>query len=292
VAGILDDGYHLIKKNNAAYQFWGLAQANAKNNETGEEVILNLVPPPLQQLRWGIRMLKGLIVPSKALAEDWSLYTKTYRIHNHLDEERYKGEEKLFPHEDTLWIAWSGSLSHFESFEDSGLFLALADTIKRFKNVRILISGDKRVYDKIPVAEGKKIFSSFVPENQYASLLRSCEIGLAPLCGTYDLRRSWLKFLDYGICKVPVIASDLQPYEELRDYGLMTQNTYQSWKSALARMIKNYPEYKQKAETTSYEFAISQTFDRNVDKLLAVYQQIIDDHYPDEEQIWHPNAIH
>ena len=292
VAGILDDAYHLIKKNNAAFPFWNLAQVQAHNNETGEDVRLNLVPPPLQQLRWGLRMVKGLIVPSKALAEDWSLYTKTYRIHNYLDEERYVGEEKLYPHEDTIWLAWSGSLSHLESFEDSGLLMAIADTIKRFKNVRILISGDKRVYDKIPVPEGKKIFSNFVPENQYSNLLRSADIGIAPLVGTYDIRRSWLKFLDYAICKVPVIASDFEPYEELGDYGLLTKNDYQSWKSNLARIIKNYPEYKQRAETTSYEFAMSQTFDRNIDKLLAVYQQIIDDDYPDKEQIWHPNAIH
>ena len=278
ICAILDDGYQVILPQNAAYSFWGLSQVLGKNNETGEQVMLNIVPPPLKQLGWGLRMVKSLLVPSKQLSIDWAQHTKTYRIHNYLDGQRYEGIDRLFPHEDTIFLYWGGSLSHFESFEGSGLFTALSDTLKRFKNVRLLISGDKRVYDRVIADEGKKFFSPFVKEEDWGKLLRSADIGLCPLSGVYDLRRSYLKPLEFFASGVPVLGSNLSTYEELFEYGTFIDNGIENWKRALAKMIRNYPEYKAKAEKAK-EFALTQTYERNIQKLLDVYQQVINDEY-------------
>jgi glycosyltransferase involved in cell wall biosynthesis len=80
--------------------------------------------------------------------------------------------------------------------------------------------------------------------------------------------------------KVPWIASQYPTYDELHDFGLMTENGELNWMKALTEMIENYPEYKKKAETVSYEFALEQTGDKNIEKTLALYQKLIDSPYP------------
>lgn len=278
VAVIFDDAYHIIEPENVSYPFWHNSTVIEINPETKEKRTVNVVPKPLDQFKWGLRISKGAIMPTKVLAEDWQDYTYTYATHNYLDMDRYKDSEPLIKHSDIV-LGWCGSMSHFSSFTRSEILPAINYVIKKYPNVKIMIGGDRRVFDRINVPESKKLFVPYVPEEQWASLVRSIDIGLAPMAGDYDQRRSWIKALEYMVLKVPWIASKSKTYEELEDYGKIINNSLNNWKDGLCEMIENLSEKKKFAETTAYEFALEQSQDKNVDKNLAIYQAIIDSDY-------------
>ncbi len=281
VAIIFDDDYTRIEPLNASYNFWHDSIVQTKN-EKGEIVNAKIVPSNVTQLRRGVRLAKAYVGPSRLLAEDWSKYTKSFRIYNYLDLDRYpQNVEPLLPY-DGITIGWCGSLSHVSSFTDSGILPALTYVARKYDNVRILCGGDKRVFDKVNLPESKKIYQPFVPEDQWAALQKSISIGLAPLSSNFDRRRSRIKVLEYMIMKVPWIATNFETYEEMGEYGKLVDNSVENWKSALCDYIENYDKYKKIAETTNYEYALSQTYEKNIDKLLAVYQEIIN--MPDRDE--------
>jgi len=280
VIGIFDDAYDIMHHENISYRFWTHGEVNLKDPE-GKEVKGTMKPHPLTQFKWGHNILKGLQVPSVNLQKDWSKYNpNTYYVHNYLDIEKYMNVEQLYPHQkEDILIGWCGSLSHHSSFTGSGVLDALKRICKNYENVTVLISGDKRIYDLLEVK--KKLFQPFVPPEKWTPLLKSLDIGLAPLSGEYDKRRSWIKALEYMALKVPFVATDYPTYSELREYGKMTENGYRPWLDSLTEVIENYPAYKEKAENEGYQFALSQSSDANIEKVtLKLYQKFINMPYP------------
>jgi len=278
VAVYFDDSYPHIDNFNASYLFWHEGKVTGINDETKVEGVFNVVPHPISQFRWGNFIAKGIIVPSVQLAKDWSKYAKTYRSHIYLNLERYKNEDILMPHEDII-IGGGGSISHLNTFLDCKIFPAFKAICETFNNVRILTWGDKRIYDLIDVPENKKIYVPFVEEGKYSALLRSLDIGVAPLATEFDMRRSWLKPLEFSICKVPWIASDLLPYSELRVYGKLVKNTKRDWEYGLSNLILNLDKYKEKSRTDVYRFALEQSWDKNIYKLIDIFEKIINSKY-------------
>jgi glycosyltransferase involved in cell wall biosynthesis len=187
--------------------------------------------------------------------------------------------EPLFPHENIV-IGWCGSMSHYSSFTDSGIFPALQKICKRYPNVSILFGGDQRNYDNLNVPANQKKFQQFVPPDQWEKLVKSLDIGLAPLSGEYDKRRSWIKCLEYMALQVPFVASDYPTYSQLKDYGVFVKNDQWEWERKLTDMIENYLTYKQKAIEEAYPFALLQSSDNNIRNTLAIYQKLIDSQYP------------
>lgn len=278
ILAIFDDAYDIMHPQNISYRFWTYGELTVKDN-TGQERVVKMIPTPLEQFKWGLRMVKGVQVPSVYLAKDWSKYNTTHYVHNYLDWEKYQNIEPLIPHEGEIVIGWCGSMSHHSSFTDSGVLDALRKVTKRYPNVKVLIGGDKRIFELLETS--KKVYQPYVPREQWTALLKTIDIGLAPLSGEYDKRRSWIKALEYMALKVPWIASKYPTYDELHDYGYMTENGYVNWERSLCDMIDNYPKYKEKADTIAYEFAEKQSSDNNIEKVtLALYEKLINSPYP------------
>jgi glycosyltransferase involved in cell wall biosynthesis len=184
----------------------------------------------------------------------------------------------LHPH-DNIVIGWCGSLSHRSSFTNSGIISALKNTVSKHKNVSLLIGGDKYIFDLLDVPNDRKIFQPYVPEDQWAQLLKSIDIGLAPLCTIYDKRRSWIKVLEYMALQMPWVASNFPAYEELKQYGTITENGSENWENTLSNMIENFDKEKQKAMGDGYKFALSQSTDNNILKTIELYKSIISQPY-------------
>jgi len=279
VIGIFDDAYDIMHPQNISYKFWTHGELTIKDQD-GKDKVVKMMPHPLDSFKWTLRMFKGVQVPSINLQKDWSKYNpNVHYVHNYLDIDKYMNAEPLYPHPGEIVIGWCGSMSHYSSFTDSGVLDALRKITKRHSNVKILISGDKRIYDLLETKN--KIFQPFVPKEQWTGLLKTLDIGLAPLSGEYDKRRSWIKALEYMALKVPWVASNYPTYNELHDYGVMVENNYSSWEKALNDMIENYDKYKERADTTAYDFALSQSSDANIEKVtLALYDKLINSPYP------------
>ena len=210
---IFDDAYRKLNKDNPAYSFWEFGEIKHQDI-SGEVSTIKINPPPKVQLEWGVHMSKGLQTVSQALCDDWAEWNDTYLIHNHLAMDRYRNvTQPLFPHsKDEIWIGWTGSLSHRYSFEWSGIMMAYRKICRKYPNVKILITGDKKIYDELDISNKKKMFCAFVPSEQYPALIKSLDICTIPLAGEYDKRRSQIKPLECLALRVPFIASNYPNY--------------------------------------------------------------------------------
>jgi glycosyltransferase involved in cell wall biosynthesis len=280
IGAIFDDAYDIMHPQNISYNFWTHGELKYKESQDGPEKTAYMKPPPIEQFKWGLQMVKGVQVPSVNLAKDWSKYNNTYYVHNFLDMDKYMDVKPLYSHpEDEIVVGWCGSMSHYASFNDSGVIQGLRKISRKYPNVRVLISGDRRLFDLLDVKN--KVFQPFVPAAQWGPLLKTLDIGLCPLAGEYDKRRSWIKALEYMALKIPWIATKYPTYDELHDFGLMTDNGYKNWEESLMQMIEEYPKWKNIAETSGYEYALEQSSEKNIEKVtLALYEKLIDEPYP------------
>jgi glycosyltransferase involved in cell wall biosynthesis len=276
-ASIFDDSYNTMHPANPAYKFWNHGFVMFKDGE-GNTHETAMCPLPLLQLAWGLSMTKGLQTVSQTLANDWDFCTNTHVINNHLVIEEYENITPLLPHEGIV-IGWTGSLSHYDSFDSSGVIAALECIVNKFPEVDILISGDKKVFDMIKIPENRKLFSPYVMKEQYPSLIRTLDIGLAPLYGEYDKRRSWIKGLEYLALGVPFIASDLPTYSSLSDYCTLVNNSPEDWETAITDHIISLKKYKERALDMGVPFAKTQDIKLHLQERIDLYNHFIQTPY-------------
>jgi len=279
IIAIFDDAYDKMHPRNVSYRFWTYGEVKGRD-EKGNPVLGHMEPKPLVQFKWAMKIVKGIQVPSVNLAKDWSIYNKTYHVHNFLDVDLYKNINPLIPKaKDEIVIGWCGSMSHHSSFTDSGVVEALEIISKKYPKVKILIGGDKRIFELIK--SENKIFQKYVPEGQWTALLKSLDIGLAPLSGEYDKRRSWIKALEYMALEIPWIATNYITYSELADFGIMTENGQENWVNSIENMLDNYGKHKKLAETEALDFAMEQDSEKKVQTVtLPLYEKLINEPYP------------
>lgn len=263
-----DDAYDLTPATNPSYPFWfkgTVVQADGAAQ--------TIDPIPLTQFKWGLRLAHAATVPSKRLADDWQAYTPVHYLPNYIDLEKY--QDILPERHDGVWIGWGGSVSHLQSFTGSGILAALKRVCRARPQVKVLIHGsDQRIFDQLPLPPQQKLLHPWVPYAEWPRQLAKFDIGLAPLYGAYDERRSWIKVLEYMVMKIPWIASDGPAYADLRPYGWLVKNTPSAWERVLLDVIDHLDDYRAEAAHEPYLFGISQAVDANVDKIMAVYAAI------------------
>jgi hypothetical protein len=138
-----------------------------------------------------------------------------------------------------------------------------------------MICGDnQRVFDQLPIPDGQKILHPRVPYTEWPQVLAKFDLGLAPLHGPYDERRSWIKVLEYMVMKIPWAASEGPAYGELRPYGWLVKNTVSGWERVLLDMVDHLDDYRAEAGREPYLFGIGQGVDENVDRVIATYAGI------------------
>jgi hypothetical protein len=272
-----DDAYQLMPPQVKNYEFWieGKRRTVDANNQPVVEI---MDPPPLTQFKWGLRLVHAATVSSDQLVQDWSSYTDVHLLPNYMEIDRYL-EVRPQPHEGII-IGWGGSLSHLQSFTESGLISALKVVCNARPQVRVMICGDPRVYQALPLTPEQKVFCPWVSFKEWPQQVSNFDIGLAPLFGPYDQRRSWIKVMEYMALKIPWVASDGPAYHALRSYGWLVQNRANVWERILFDMVDNLAGHKSEAERDPFLFCLSKSIDQNLDKIVAIYQSIQSKHFP------------
>lgn len=263
-----DDAYDLMPPTNVAYRYWHEGLATNAGGATH-----TIDPHPLTQFKWGLRLAHAATVPSQRLADDWRAHADIHYLPNYIDLEKYQGIE-LEPH-DGVVIGWGGSLSHLQSFTGSSVMTALKRVCLARPQVKVMICGnDRRIFDRLPLSPAQKILAPWTPYAAWPQRLAQFDIGLAPLHGAYDERRSWIKVLEYLVMKIPWAASDGPAYAELRPYGRLVKNTPAAWERTLLDMVDHLADHKAEAAREPYRFGINQAIDVNVETLIATYTHI------------------
>jgi len=267
-----DDAYDLIPDSVETSRHW-------RHNEVLVETEEGLRWEPsdhnfLAEFKIGLRMVSAATTPSELLAADWQEYTTTYILPNYADAHYFQNVQ----HEehDGIVIGWGGGVSHLESFSGSGVLPALAEVCRQRPQVQIMICGnDRRIFNLIPVPEECKLHHPFVPFARWPHVLGKFDIGIAPLYGRYDQRRSWLKAVEYLLARVPWVASAGAPYRRLASYGRLVRNKPEEWAKALLDLVDNLETYRATAATKGYMQGLRLTMDANVDTYLQTYEHIL-----------------
>jgi glycosyltransferase involved in cell wall biosynthesis len=226
-----DDAFDLITPSNALpYRFW-----IEGNGEKGR-----IIPPPLKQFAEGLNMCNAAFVPSKLLRRDWGKYTDIYHIPNFLWPEPYDRAlaqpRQHSPKE--VWIGWGGSAGHREGLLGSGVLTALERICARHTHVRVVFCGnnaDILEYTNIPAEQRRAV--EWQEYARWPTQLREFNIGLAPLSGEFDRRRSWLKVLEYAYMGIPCVATASEPYEDFVGSVALVSNEPEAWEAELHHWV-------------------------------------------------------
>jgi hypothetical protein len=187
--------------------------------------------------------------------------------------------------QDRIVIGWGGSVSHYDSWWGSGLFEAAKYITKHYPEVLWLICGnDPRLQAQLPVHRDNKHWQPGVEPSQWPQIIKTFDIGVAPLYGPYDQRRSWLKTLEYGLAGVPWVATDGEPYADHRGLGVLLKNDPTTWERELEKIITNL---KTEQELATERVAIYQQWliANQVTTYEKVFKRIINDFTMDHTRL-------
>lgn len=228
---------------------------------------------PLEQFRWGLRLVDAAIVPSTRLMIDWMPFAEVYEVPDYLNADQYPASKQA--HENDIWI---GVANHARtaSLKNSGLLKALESVCKSRPHVRLIL----------PDSEGAAVEKSNLPSSQvvrycphsfeaWADILLKLDIGLVPVHGEYDLRLGRESLLEFMISKTPWIASDQPGFRELSRYGKLVPNAWEAWEAVILKFADHIDIMQKRAAGEPFLFALSQDIRENIDKVLRLYTHIL-----------------
>jgi glycosyltransferase involved in cell wall biosynthesis len=274
IAADLDDAYLIMPSSVASHRFWKQGIVGGKKD--GKDVHIQMTYKPDEQLVWGVKLCNALISPSKVICEDWKAYTpNTFLVPNYIDSSLYIPHRRV-PGDGTIVIGWGGSFSHLDSWNGSKIIPALHRILMERKNVRLsLAGGDPRIYGQFHRQRSQVMIHSWVPHDKWPETLAEFDIGVIPLSGEYDQRRSWIKPLEYSIMGIPWVGSSNRMTDEFSTMGTLVRNKSMDWYEALIEAIDDI-EGRRAAMFPWMHWAEDQDVRANVHNLISTYQQIID----------------
>jgi len=237
----LDDAYQYMPTSLHAFRFWHEGVVRQKDKE------IKLMYKPIDQLLWSLKMIRYLSSPSEIILNDWSKYDiKTILIPNYIESEKYR-KHMVEDINGEIHLGWGGSSTHYISFRESGIINALTRILKKHKNVKLcLTTPDERVVSEFKPIKDKIVYQSWVSYEEWPKALAKTDIGIIPLAGKYDERRSWIKPLELACMGIPWLSSYNKSYESVPG-GQFVKNTANWWEEAIDNAIYNFKELKKRS---------------------------------------------
>lgn len=269
VVADFDDPYDMITPSHGpAYQLWmqGIATRN-------DGMPMRLEPHPQASFRTALGYAGLATTPCQRLCDDWAPHTRQIRLRpNWLDWSLYETVHRD-PHAG-VWIGWGGSNGHLQSFARSGLLVALRRVMRARAEVQLHLYGlTDSIADQLDVPQDRLVVRNWETFDRWPQGCAQFDVGLAPLAGAYDERRSWLKPLEYMACGVPWIASDFPNYRELGAYGVLVRNTPDDWERAILERLERLSDCQAQALLAPRERARAECADQHVNALIAMFTQ-------------------
>lgn len=267
----LDDAYEIMHHDTGspAADFWMLGK---QPDENGNMVILQ--PHPREVLKTGVKLAGAVSSPSKVILDDWKPRgVKTYWLPNYLEVGIYK-RSNPYRMPGKIMIGGGGSMGHVKSWADSGVTEALNKLCREDKRIMVMFTGDERVLQKMRFPPSQRVNLSWVPYSLYYQNLSRFDIGIIPLAGEYDRRRSWIKPAEYSIMGIPWIGSDYEPNRDVNG-GRLVENTEQAWYEALRDYVSRVEELTAKAMQERVDRLNEFDIDIHLPRLIDTYEMII-----------------
>lgn len=267
----VDDAYHAIPSDNPSSIFWNNKLARSENGHD-----IHLPFDPQKDIINGARIVNAVTSPSDLLCSYWLNYAPSYLVPNYFPIGGYISAKQNIETPNRVVVGWGGSVSHVKSFVDSNIIPALRKIASEHNDIQIVIAGGgDGLINKLKIKNMRVI--EWTPMNNWYATLNSFTVGVAPLAGTYDNFRSWIKVMEYMLMRKPWVASNVFPYQSLDQFGTLVRNKTKDWESAILDAVYHPDEQK---INSGYCYALQQDIDLNIEKVIAIYQKVIDDKRP------------
>jgi glycosyltransferase involved in cell wall biosynthesis len=239
--GEIDDNLWLIHETNPAYEVW-----------TRER---------LSGLEKCLRAVRLITTTTHALADYLKLLNSSVVILPNMLPSEYWQVKQTESLDGQIVIGWAGSSSHWPDLEM--LKGVIPQILDEYSNAEFHIAG----LDKAPFPEHKRIkIVEPVHGEDLALLLATFNIGLVPLIsGKFNDCKSDLKFIEYAMVGLPVVASKVDAYKQAivnGENGFLAGNP-KDWLKYLRRLLNN-PDLRQKMGENARKYAETRTIEQNI----------------------------
>ncbi len=238
----------------------------------GEE---NARPPAYRKFKERLALVDAVTVPSGSLLKDWRKKAKSiFLLPNCYDAGNlnWKKEKGSIG---GIAIGAICSQSHLHSWENTALPKALERLCRNREDLRVMIFGDKRVAEllKPRLEKVQLLYHEWRPFDEYSNVLRYFDIGVAPMYGPYDTRKSEQKIvIDYPLMRIPWVASKHGPYKD-QPGGFLVSKPWQ-WETRLRALVDD-AELRAKIAEEGFQAAQSRNIDENAALWERAYKSIL-----------------
>ena len=246
----------------------------------GKKVIVDLDEPlpvtagPEAPTAGSLRLVDAITSPSARLADDWDVPVPAYPLPDYLDPRRYLDIKPT--HGECIRVGLGGGSVSYASLAGSGLLGALASVCRQRPNVRLMLFGADATLTRYLIQSGLPHTAlPWVPPADWPQHLAGLDVGLAPIAGEAERRKSWQRLLEYMILSIPWVASDQLPYRALGAYGRLVANTEPGWTQALLSVIDHLDACRAQAAKEAFVIALSQDIDENISRTISLYQTVL-----------------
>ncbi len=258
-----DDHYGLIPKDSpTAYLYWKGKKLNG--------------PKGIDEFKQALGMADRVIVPSPLLVRDFASSAKGHIlcIPNYYDPEIWiKAQPALAKPEGVLIFGWGGSRQHGVSWRQCRLAEGLSQLQKVYGD-KIQVWVYARTADET-LEKARVNFSSFpwVKFEDWPRHILDFDIGMLPLSGEYDRRRSSLKAIEYGLARLPWVGNVeySDPYNGCQG-GLFVSDNPRAWQTACAKLIED-DDLRKSLGCTGQTWA--KNYDMSLSTNLDSYQKVL-----------------
>jgi GT2 family glycosyltransferase/tetratricopeptide (TPR) repeat protein/glycosyltransferase involved in cell wall biosynthesis len=127
-----------------------------------------------------------------------------------------------------------------------------------------------------------KSIAEFTPDyRQYVEKMKSLTVdfALVPLEMTpFNQAKSDIKWLEYSVCKIPAIFTDLKPYNQSVEHGKtgwLVANTTKAWHGAMKTLIQDESLRRSVAENAHRSVLAKHSLEANADLWVQAYEKVL-----------------
>ncbi len=222
-----------------------------------------------------------ILAPTQKLALELKSYNeKISVIPNYLYPGFWKNgkrEEKkrdLGLSQEAVVLGWIGHPANYHSLKQ--VKSVLEELSSKFENLYFAFFGEDPQFIALPPE--RKIIREFKAYPSYLEYLDFIDVGIAPLeeC-LFNQCKSPSLALEYGMKKIPVVASPITPYEDLKGEGapIFLAKEREEWVKALSKLIEDEAYRKERGEAL-YDFVNKNyLLERGAQKFLQVFEEVL-----------------
>ena len=213
-----------------------------------------------QRLRRALASCDRLVVSTEPLAKAYgAMCDQAVVVPNRLERSRWQGLREQPRSEGRTRVGWAGALGHLGDLEM--MASVVEETAKEVDWVFFGMCPDS-------LRPFVKEFHDWVPIPEYPAKLASLglDLGVAPLeFNPFNEAKSNLRLLEYGVLGIPVICTDIVPYQG--DLPVCrVKNRHRDWVKAIREMASDRAACQREGETLRQAVLADWMLDQHLDE--------------------------